>query len=76
MHFPGADIRCDMELPEEVARRVNLVIERYGEFTNAQIKTQAYLTEPMRNILRRQRQGETMLNHPVFEDWIPSASKQ
>jgi uracil-DNA glycosylase family 4 len=76
IYFPGDDIRYDMELPEEVARKVNLVLERYGELTNAQIKTQAYLTEPMRNILRRQRHGETMLNHPLFEGWIRPASKQ
>lgn len=76
IYFPGDDVRCDMELPEEVARKVNLVVERYGELTNAQIKTQAYLTEPMKNILRRQRQGETMLNHPLFEGWIRPTSKQ
>ena len=76
MYLLGDDVRCDMELPEEVARKVNLVIERYGELTNVQIKTQAYLTEPMRNILRRQQHGEAMLNHPLFEGWIRPISKQ
>ena len=72
----GEDIRCSMELTEEVARKVDLLLERYGELTNHQIKTQTYLTEPMRDILRRQRLGERMLNHPLFEGWISHYSKE
>jgi uracil-DNA glycosylase family 4 len=69
------DIRNNMELPHDVAVKVNALITQCRNLTDAQIKTRAYLTDPMKSILRRQKSGEEMTNHPVFDGWIASKSE-
>jgi len=70
MYSISNDIRCNMELPQDIADKVDALITRCRDLTDAQIKTKAYWTSPMKNILRRQRLGEKMSNHPVFDGWI------
>lgn len=41
-------------------------LARYGQLSNSQIKTKTYLTPPMRDVLRRERAGENMLNKVVL----------
>ncbi len=82
-HFEGSvptysvsnDIRCNMDLPLDIASKVDILITRCRNLTDAQIKTKAYLTSPMKNILRRQRLGEKMSNHPIFDGWITPKSR-
>jgi len=69
------DIRNNMELPHDIAVKVDALITQYGNLTDAQIKTRAYLTDPMKSILKRQKSGEKMSNHPVFDGWIVPKSK-
>jgi uracil-DNA glycosylase family 4 len=64
------DIRSNMDLPMDIASKVDILINKCGNLTDAQIKTRAYLTDPMKGILRRQKSGEKMSNHPVFDGWI------
>ncbi len=66
----GHDVRFDTKLSAEVDAKVNEIICECGHLTDAQIKTRAYLTEPMKAILRRRGNGEKILNRPVFEGWL------
>lgn len=68
------DIRSNMELPPDVANKIDTLITQCKNLTDAQIKTRAYLTDPMKSILRRQKLGEKMANHPVFDGWITPKS--
>ena len=68
-------IRNNMELPHDIAVKVDTLITQCGNLTDAQIKTRTYLTDPMKSILRRQKSGEKMSNHPVFDGWIAPKSK-
>jgi hypothetical protein len=63
-----------MELPPDVANKIDTLITQCKNLTDAQIKTRAYLTDPMKSILRRQKSGEKMANHPVFDGWITPKS--
>ena len=82
-HFDGRipkysisnDIRNNMELPSDIADKVDSIILQCKNLTDAQIKTRAYLTDPMKNILKRQKSGEKMSNHPVFDGWIATKPK-
>jgi len=82
-HFKGStptysvsnDIRNSIELPQDIAIKVDALTAQYKNLTDAQIKTRAYLTSPMKSILRRQRLGEKMSNHPVFDGWIAPKSE-
>lgn len=42
------------------------VITKYGDLTEARIKTITYLTEPMKYILKQEKQGRKMYNMPVL----------
>lgn len=66
----GDKMRHDVELPRDVSAKLDVILAEYGGLSEAQIKTRAYLTEPVKSILKRQRQGARMLNHPVFDGWI------
>lgn len=64
------DIRSNMDLSPDIASKIDILINQCRNLTDAQIKTRAYLTDPMRGILRRQKSGEKMSNYPVFDGWI------
>ena len=42
------------------------MVAKYGDMTNAEIKTAVYQTEPMRQVLRLERTGKDMRNKPVL----------
>jgi hypothetical protein len=69
----GPDVRCDMQLPDELAQKVEGILSAYGQLTDSQIKTAAYLTAPVKKIRLRERTGERILNQPLFEGWIQSS---
>lgn len=68
----GEQIRTDMGLPSNIAGKVDRLVEQCGHLTDSQIKTKAYMTAPMKQLIRRQRSGENTLNHPTFDGWIPT----
>lgn len=51
---------------------IEYIIKNYAQKTDFQIKTAAYLTPPMKRILRAEKQNKSMLHQPVFsqEDFI------
>ncbi len=63
---PGPSRGIEPLLPEEDFGVLLDTVERYGSMTNSQIKTAAYMTLPMRELLRRERSGERTLNKPVL----------
>jgi uracil-DNA glycosylase family 4 len=71
----GRNIRGNIELPSNILNKINSILTQYGTLTNAEIKTKAYLTDPIKTMLRRRRKGERILNHPIFEGWISPQSK-
>src|SRR3990167_6107012 len=42
------------------------VLDKYGRLTAAELKTSVYLTRPMKELLRLERSGATMLNAPLL----------
>lgn len=42
------------------------MVGRYGNMTNSEIKSAAYRTGPMRQLLKREKAGERTLNQPVL----------
>lgn len=69
------NIRSNVDLPQDIANKIDALTTRCKNLTDAQIKTRAYLTDPMKSILRRQKLGERMSNHPVFDGWIVPKTK-
>ncbi len=69
-YFLGANVRSDMHLPIEVKQKIDYILQQYGPMNEKEIKTRTYLTKPVKQILHRQRQGERVLNYPVFEGFI------
>jgi uracil-DNA glycosylase family 4 len=62
----GPSPRFEPLLDEEESAILLEVVRRYGDMTNSQIKSVAYRTTPMRELLRRERAGERTLNQPVL----------
>ncbi|OGW17866.1 MAG: hypothetical protein A3G93_02135 [Nitrospinae bacterium RIFCSPLOWO2_12_FULL_45_22] len=56
----------ESHLDENALSVVLRVIEKYGNMSNAEIKSAAYLTEPMKYILKREKGGRDMRNIPVI----------
>lgn len=63
---PGPSPRFEPSLDDEVLEVVAEVLEKYGRMSNAEIKSAAYRTRPMRYVLRQERQGRKMKNFPVI----------
>lgn len=63
---PGPASRFQIELNDNVVGIIAEVYRRYGSMNNAAIKAAVYRTDPMRFILRCERQGTKMLNKPVL----------
>lgn len=72
----GKRFRKNMELPQNVDEKVGRILAQYGNLTDRQIKISAYLTDPMKNVIRCQLRGEDVLNRPIFEGWIPPQTKR
>jgi uracil-DNA glycosylase family 4 len=62
----GPSPRFEPELNDDEAAILLEVLKRYGDMTNSQIKSAAYRTAPMRELLKRERAGERTLNRPVL----------
>jgi len=58
--------RFGLQLDDAVLETITEVVEKYGDMTNAEIKTAVYQTEPMRQALRLERSGKDMRNKPVL----------
>jgi uracil-DNA glycosylase family 4 len=66
-YVTGPNVRANMDLPPDINGKVETLLEKYGKHTDSEIKTSAYLTKPMKNIIRRMNEGESFLNQPVFQ---------
>ena len=62
----GPSPRFEPQLNDDDSAILLEVLERYGDMTNSQIKSAAYRTAPMRELLKRERAGERTLNEPVL----------
>jgi uracil-DNA glycosylase family 4 len=62
----GPSPRFEPLLDEDEFAVLLEVVERYSSMTSPQIKSAAYRTSPMRDLLRRERAGERTLNRPVL----------
>jgi uracil-DNA glycosylase family 4 len=62
----GPSPRFEPQLDDDEAAILLEVLNRYGDMTNSQIKSAAYRTAPMRELLKRERAGERTLNAPVL----------
>jgi uracil-DNA glycosylase family 4 len=65
-YIPGRSIRTSMDLPTEINNKVETILKKYGDHSDKDIKISAYLTKPVKAILRRKNNGESVLNQPVF----------
>jgi len=66
----GPSPRFEPSLRENDIRTLLAVLRKYGKMSNAQIKTATYMTSPMRDMLRRERQGENLRDKPVL--YVPA----
>ncbi len=57
-----------IEATSEEKSIIDDIVMRYGKVKDREIKTAAYLTKPMKRILRIEKQGISMLHKPVFSD--------
>jgi len=62
----GPSPRFEPRLDEDGLGVLLEVLARYGSMSNSQIKSAVYCTAPMRDLLRRERDGERTLNQPVL----------
>jgi len=58
--------RFGLQLDDAMLEIITEVAEKYGNMTNAEIKTAVYQTAPMRQVLRLERAGKDMRNKPVL----------
>ncbi len=62
----GPSPRFETKLDDPALEILAAVVAKYGDLTNAQVKTAAYQTDPMRHVLRAERAGKDMRNKPVL----------
>lgn len=55
-----------LDLSPEAITIVDEIVTRFADYDESAIKTAAYLTKPMKTILRAERAGRPMLNAPIF----------
>jgi uracil-DNA glycosylase family 4 len=54
------------DIPPDLAAVINEVLESVVAIDDGQLKTRAYLTEPMKRLLRAEKAGQPMLNRPLL----------
>ncbi len=54
----GPSPRFNLDLEEPVMAVIAETVERHGQKSDSEIKTLVYLTDPMRNLIRREKRGE------------------
>ena len=62
----GPSPRFESTIDAAFLEIITEVVKKYGDLTNAQLKTMVYQIEPMRQILREERAGKDMRNKPVL----------
>lgn len=70
----GPKPRFEPHLNDAVFEILSKVVNRYGGLSNAAIKTAVYQTEPMRAILRQERDGKDMRRKPVLRSSSATSS--
>jgi uracil-DNA glycosylase family 4 len=71
----GPNPRFEPELDDTILDILADVVARYGNMSNAAIKTAVYQTDPMRHILREERTGKDMRNKAVLHrDWAAGSA--
>lgn len=54
------------KLTEDSRKLIIKTIEKYGDYTNGELKTKTYMTSPMREILRQEKHyNKNMFNIPI-----------
>ena len=59
------DEALPIEPADELSQVIDDVFQRYSQLSDARLKTAVYLTAPMRDILRMERQGSNQFNAPI-----------
>lgn len=62
----GPSPRFEVSIEDTVLGIISDIYEKYGSLSNAEIKSVAYLSEPMKFILRKENKGMKMTNRPVI----------
>lgn len=62
----GPSPRFAIELDDEVLGILADVLEKYGKYSNAAIKTAVYMTSPMRYLLSEEKKGKDVRKVPVI----------
>lgn len=60
--------RSGEALPTEIEHVVDLLMSRYRGMSDGDLKRCAYLTSPMRAVLRQEKSGKNMLNAPLLRE--------
>ncbi len=66
MDFFEDNSRESFSLPDTVLKVVCNVLHDVGGLSSAKLKTKVYLTPEMREILKREKQGENQINRPLL----------
>lgn len=72
LYSPYGPPREPMDLPPSIEKKVADLVAECREIDDYGMKVRAYLTRPVRQLLWRQKQGDRILNCPVFEGWVHS----
>ncbi len=62
----GSSARFDVQLSEEDLSVIFDIVEKYGHLSNAEVKSSAYSTQPMKYILREEKKGRDLRKLPVI----------
>ena len=62
----GPSPRISIDHTNDELSIIDGVLSRYGQMSNKDIKRIAYMTQPMRYLLRQEKQGRDMYNRPVI----------
>ena len=58
--------RFKIKLKEQEIGLIDEILDKYGSYSNRRLKTAAYLTPPMKRILKKEKAGTRMYGQPVF----------
>jgi uracil-DNA glycosylase family 4 len=63
---PGSSPRFQSKFDKDTLDVIFDVINKYGYMSNSEIKSATYLTDPMRCVIKQERQGKDMRNAPLI----------
>jgi uracil-DNA glycosylase family 4 len=64
--LPGQGTRFETDLPDEELDVIAEIVQEYASLPESRLKTIAYLTTPMRRLLRWEKEGKDMRNTPLI----------